>query len=307
MATLLAHFTDLHLPIPAAPRLGALLNKRALGWLSWSRNRRRRHLRAPLEALVADWRAQRGDAAVITGDLVNIALPEEFEAARTWMAAHFDARATAFLPGNHDCYVAADWAGGLGMLAPFMRGARGAAADAEPAGFDDFPYVFRRGEASVIAANSAPPTAPGLASGRLGAAQIARIEAALGAERDAGRFVILALHHPPEAGVVGARKGLDDAPGLRAAVARAGAHLVLHGHAHFPHVGALQTPRGAAPVIAPGSASHPEGRGRYRPARYGLYRIERAGAGWTLTAEFREYDPESGAVRAVETRAFSRV
>lgn len=245
---------------------------------------------------MADWRGVGGDAAVITGDIVNIALSSEFEAAERWLAERFDPDTTAFTPGNHDAYVPRDFAGGLGRLASFMRGERRGEADAAPAGPDDFPYLRRFGEVSLILANSSPPTAIGLASGALGAGQVVRIETMLKEERAASRFVALALHHPPIEGVVGARKGLEDGAALRAAVRRVGVDLIMHGHAHFPHRGSIETPTGRSPVIGPGSASHPVARGRYRPARYGLYRIARAGDGWRLDVAFREYDPATGAV-----------
>lgn len=298
----LAHLTDLHFPIPAPPRAGDLLSKRLLGYLSWRRKRRFRHVESALNAVIGDCSAVAPDLAVITGDAVNIALPSEFEAARAGLAA-FDPTRTAFVPGNHDTYVEAPWETGLGRLAFLMRGERTGEPDArEASGPDDFPFVRRDGGVAVILANSSPPTAPGLAAGRLGAAQLARLRTELLAARDRGDARVLALHHPVTAGAVSPRKALDDAGALRALIAEAGVDLVLHGHMHKSLWGSVETPGGPRPVVGGASASHPSAEGEYRPARYNLFDIRRDGAGWRIEVEVRELDPASGRVETAERR-----
>ncbi|GAB4524636.1 MAG: metallophosphoesterase [Amphiplicatus sp.] len=303
--------TDIHLPIAARPALADLLSKRALGYLSWIRKRARRHNLWASDAVAADLRAQGCEAALISGDIVNLALPDEFARARAWLDRTFDGLPVYFAPGNHDAYVKTAWAQTLGRLGPQMVGRRPDDPTLRPpqdAG--DFPYVARLGadgEIALIVANSSPPTAPGLATGALGRGQIERIEAALADAGRAGRLRILMLHHPLTPGVVSARKALADAAALRAAIARAGVDLVLHGHAHFAHLGTVETPQGPAPVLGGGAASHPDGDGRFRPGRYNLIDIERtADGGWSIHASVREIDPESRSLRAVERHIFSR-
>ena len=62
-----------------------LLGKRGLGWLSWQLRRRHVHRPEVLEALLLDLEHARPDHVVVTGDLTNISLPEEFEIARGWL------------------------------------------------------------------------------------------------------------------------------------------------------------------------------------------------------------------------------
>jgi hypothetical protein len=103
---------------------------------------------------------------------------------------------------------------------------------------------------------SAVPTAPHLATGRLGQAQLDRLDALLGdpAYRDA--FRVLLIHHPPVPGAVSKRKSLEDQDALRALLARHGADLVLHGHAHEAMVSTAPGPDGAMiPVLGVPSAS----------------------------------------------------
>ena len=59
-----------------------------------------------LEAIMRDLRSERPDHVAVTGDLVNIALPAEFEHARRWLEALGPPADVSLVPGNHDAYVA---------------------------------------------------------------------------------------------------------------------------------------------------------------------------------------------------------
>ncbi len=301
---LLAHLTDLHLPMPAVPALTDLLNKRALGYLSWRGNRRKRHTLTALETLVADCGRDAPDFTVLSGDLVNIALESEFTAAAQWLAAHFSAATTVFTPGNHDAYVAVPWDRGLGNFRPFMTGARlGQNGDRPPRDASDFPFVRTVGAVCVVFANSSPPTAPGLATGCLGGAQIDRIGAELRRLGEEEKCRVLVLHHPVTEGVTSRRKALDDAAALRALLKETGVELVLHGHTHRSVWASVDTKDGPRPVVGGASASHPRAHGKYRPARYNLFTIEGdARRGWRIDVVVKELDPETGAVRTAEER-----
>ncbi len=300
----LLHLTDLHFPIESEPRWTDLLSKRALGYLSWRRKRRFRHVKSALTAILSDAAAQDADLTVITGDAVNIALPAEFAAAERGLRAGVDPSRSVFTPGNHDTYVAAPWDGGLGRLAFLMKGERaGEAGHREARSPDDFPYVRREAGVAVILANSAPPTAPGLATGRLGERQLERVKEELLAARQRGEARVLALHHPVTAGAVGRRKGLDDAEGLRALLAETGVELVLHGHMHRSHWASVETPDGPRPVAGGASASHARAHGDYRPARYNVFDIARDNGRWRIACDVRELDPASGRVETAERRA----
>ena len=301
---LLAQLTDLHLPIPTAPRAGELIGKRLLGYLSWARNRKFRHHLDPLERIVADCRRSAPDLTVISGDIINISLQAEFISALQWLEEHFEASEVAYCPGNHDAYVDTPWLTGLGLFSPYMTGERtGEPSMRSPRGPEDFPFVRTIGRMSVVLANSAPPTLPGLATGRLGGAQIEAIGRKLSELGSAGQCRVLALHHPLTDSAAPRRKALDDRKALRSAVYAAGVELVLHGHTHKPVWASVETRDGPRPVVGGGSASHPAAHGKYRPARYNLYSIEGdAAGGWRIDAEARELDPASGEVNTAERR-----
>ena len=238
----LAHVSDLHLPFEPRLSLGQRFSKRQLSALSW---RRRRHLHRPeiLEALVADVRAAGVDHIVVTGDITNFSLPGEFRQAATWLQALAPGGALSLVPGNHDALVPLGAAEGRDHWAAWTRSDEG------------WPFVHRLAGLSLIGLDSAVTTAPLLARGRLGTTQLERLERVLVAEGEAGRLRIVALHHPPAAGAIGWRKALADQPALAAVLRRAGAELVLHGHARDARLDALPGPHEPIPCLCVPSSS----------------------------------------------------
>ena len=91
---------------------------------------------------------------------------------------------------------------------------------------------------------------------------------------DEGFQRVVILHHPPVAGAVVGRKKLSDQEAFRAVLARRGAELVLHGHAHEALVATVPGPDGAAiPVLGVPSASARGTLGR-PAARWHLIEVE---------------------------------
>lgn len=303
--TRFAHFTDLHLPLPSPPKAGDLLGKRLLGYLSWRRKRKFQHELQALEALVEDRQHLDCTTSVITGDIVNISLPSEFAAARNWLKNTFDSADSLYAPGNHDAYARVRWEDGLGQLSAWMAGVRfDDPSRHPPADANDFPYVRVVDEVSFIVLNSARPTAPGLATGRLGREQLSRLRQELARARKDGLCRVLALHHPVADGVVSRRKALDDAPALRAVLAETGVELVLHGHAHRPSWSVVDTDGGPRPVVGGGSASLTRCDGAYRPARYNLFSVRRGDYGcWRVNVIVRELDLSDRSVSTIEQRS----
>ena len=81
----LAHLSDPHLaPLPA-PRWSELIGKRVTGYINWLRKRRFIHDPAVLAKIVADLKAQAPDHIAVTGDIANIALPDEFARGGDWL------------------------------------------------------------------------------------------------------------------------------------------------------------------------------------------------------------------------------
>lgn len=232
----LAQLSDLHLaPLPGLPLRHANA-KRLLGLANWRRNRQRLHLRPVLDAIVADVLAQHPDHIAVTGDLVNLGLPAEHEAARRWLEQLGPPGRVSVVPGNHDAYVRMRDPGYL-RWAGYMTGVGenpGVGAPHAPPGGDPrgaFPYVRQVGGVALIGLASGVPTPLLLSSGELGPAQLQRFAVAL-RHTKAGFTRVVLIHHPPLPHPAAWRRGLRDAAGFGRVIATEGAELVLHGHFH---------------------------------------------------------------------------
>jgi 3',5'-cyclic AMP phosphodiesterase CpdA len=276
----LAHLSDPHLPPLPGPRLSELAGKRALGYLNWTRNRRKFHRRDVLDALVSDIQAQQPDQIAITGDLVNLALEAEFAPALNWLENVGAPDRVTIVPGNHDAYVRATRHRFAETFGDYLRGD-------DATGGVTFPFLRRRGPLALIGVSSAVPTPPLMATGWLGRAQrkaLERILQQLSAEQV---FRVLLIHHPLRS--ESRAKRLTDSGPLLALLKRYGVELILHGHDHVHSTMAIDGPHGSIPAIGVPSASA-VGHGRYPFAAYNLFSIDRDGDSWHCEQTVRGID-----------------
>jgi 3',5'-cyclic AMP phosphodiesterase CpdA len=312
----LAHLSDRHAtPVRVRSPL-ELANKRALGWLSWWRKRRKEHLPHVLEALIEDLRTAGADHVGVTGDLTHLGLDSEIAEATAWLERIGPPSRVSVVPGNHDAYAGDAGIERWSPWAPYMSSVGFAMSSAgiamssegnEAAGALGFPFVRPLGRVALVGVSSARPTAPLLATGRLGEAQRERLEALLAQLGEAGLCRVVLMHHPPVPAGQSRRRQLEDAAELRALLARTGAELVLHGHTHRSHFATLPGPRHPIPVIGVPSSSAIGGRPGRR-ARYHIYRIVPRGgasgsAGFALSFCARAFDPLRGGFVAAEERS----
>ncbi len=286
----LAHISDLHATRVHVDGVAPLLSKRALGWLSWQLRRRHRYRPAVFEALLDDLARMAPDQIAVTGDFTQISLEEEFREAARWLARIGPPERVSAIPGNHDAYVAGSAERGWCSWSDYL------ASDAEAAahgGDPDvpFPSLRLRDGLALVGVCTAQPTLPLLASGRVGAQQLARVDHLLERLGDEQRCRVVLIHHPPLPGVTSWRRALHDARDFAAVLRRRGAELVLHGHLHRTHVGSLPGPAGPIPVVGVPSASH-GGPSPDRAAGYHLYDIEPARPGrFAIRCRARIWDP----------------
>ncbi|HRK94985.1 MAG TPA: metallophosphoesterase [Rhodospirillales bacterium] len=293
----LAHLSDPHVPSPLALSLGVLASKRIFGYWSWHRRRVFIHSAVVLDALAEDLAENAPDHVAVTGDLVNISLPNEFPAAAHWLETLGPAETVSVVPGNHDAYVAVPWAESCGLWSAYMTGERSGGRIGPPAGPDDFPYVRRHGDVAIVGLSTSTPTPPGWASGRLGDDQLARLEDLLARLGEEGRFRIVLLHHPPIEGDNPVRKRLMDAAALQEVVARHGAELLLHGHDHRCSIRMMGGPAGGVPAVGVPSASAVVEK--HRPVgQYHLFEIARTPRGWRIDLRQRRYSAANGRFEA---------
>lgn len=277
----IAQLSDIHLaPLPR-PTLAELASKRVLGYISWRTRREAIHRTEVLAALVADLHTQSVDHVVVTGDLVNISLPIEFERALAWLEQLGPTSRVSIIPGNHDAYVSSGMREGWALWRPYM-------GDADS--LQGWPWMRSLGDLVLFGLSTAVPTAWGFASGRLGAAQIARL-AELMAAVPARKARVVLLHHPPIEGWSKPRKSLEDAYLLRAVLQRTGADLVLCGHEHRLGIGSLPGPRRPIRVIGAPSASTIDRPGQ-PTGGYLVHGFTELADGWRVTTEHRRLGPD---------------
>lgn len=294
----IAHLTDVHLgPIAGfSPRYWNV--KRLLGYANWVRNRRSAYQREVLERIVADLTAQAPDHIAVTGDLVNIGLPQEHINALAWVESLGAPHAVSVIPGNHDIYSRLGRDPGTARWSRYMAScARGA----EHAGEGEFPFVRMLGGVAIVGVNSAVPTPPLVAWGRVGARQLARLGDVLERLGRAGHFRLVLIHHPPLPGQARRLRGLTDAAELERVLARHGAELVLHGHNHQNMLSWCGAGPRATPVVGAPSAALGRPHKTEPLARYNLYRI--AGPPWSIELVGRGLETVGGEIVELERRA----
>jgi 3',5'-cyclic AMP phosphodiesterase CpdA len=270
----LAHLSDPHLgPLPE-PRFWHLMSKRIVGYVNWQQRRARTLQPKILVDLVAAIHAAKPDHIAVTGDLVNIALPEEGALARAWLDSLGDPDHVTLVPGNHDAYVPGALRRHKRLWAPFFAGDG-------PASPLVFPSIRRRGPLGIVGASSARASMPGMATGHISDRQIVAIQAALAELGREGRFRVLLIHHPPGKDVVFWHQRLVGSGRLRDVVARVGCELILHGHTHMASVDHVSGPGGPIPVVGVPSASNAPGGKRHPAAAFNLYEIEGAEGAYT--------------------------
>jgi 3',5'-cyclic AMP phosphodiesterase CpdA len=211
-----------------------------------------------------------------------LSLAGEFAPARAFLERLAPPAHVTVVPGNHDAYVRAEALTHLSAWREYLRGDEAA----EPG----FPFVRKRGPVALIGLSTALPTLPLSSAGKLGRGQIDALEPLLRELEQEGLFRAVLIHHPP-AGRRPFHKRLIDAAAFRAAIARRGAEVVLHGHDHRASLHEIPGPSGPVPVIGVPSASaaahDPRGRGGYN-----LYRIAGRPGAWRIEIERRGRDAE---------------
>jgi 3',5'-cyclic AMP phosphodiesterase CpdA len=264
----LAHVTDLHIRNFAGARLRDFFGKRAIGALNLALIRRKKHRMELVEALGQDLRQRAYDHLVVTGDLGNVSLVSEWGEARAWIERTSPVEKTTVIPGNHDAYVAeAVTSGGFEKIFAAYQ-----TADVRIEN-ETYPFARLYGGVALVCLNTCVPTGDFGAWGRVGEAQLRRLETLLTAPEVRGRFRVLAMHHPPLMHRPPENRNLRDRAALIEILGRVGADLILHGHDHRDEFGEVVGPEGRRiPVVGTGSASY--NGSAERRSRYNVYEIQ---------------------------------
>lgn len=273
----LGHISDPHLTSLAGARWRELANKRLLGYLSWRSKRRRVYRREVLDRVVADMDRCALDHVAVTGDLTHLGLPRECEDALGWLHSLGSPHEVSLVLGNHDRYIDAAWGPTVGRWRDYLVGDDGVV---------ETPWVRVRDGVALIGVNTAVPTGPFFATGRVGESQRSRLLAELADLGAEGRFRVVLIHHSPLHDAHIWRKRLVDGRAVLDVIRQAGAELVIHGHEHAEGFHVIETETGNCvfSAVPSGSADRQLGSG------WNLYRIRRDDGRWHLEIKRRRYN-----------------
>jgi 3',5'-cyclic AMP phosphodiesterase CpdA len=301
----LAQISDLHLPLSGGFDVRQWTMKRSFGYLNWQLLRKKTFSLAVVEALIADMRLQNPDHVVVTGDLVNLGLPSELEAATGFLRTLGTPEGVSVVPGNHDIYARLRGDNGVRRWQAYMSSDEFGREQLKGAEVrdDGFPFVRRRGPVVLIGLNSALPMPPFVAAGKLGAQQLSALEIALKRLSGSGLVRIVLIHHPPLASLASRRRRLLDASDFEKLLFCYGADLVLHGHNHTNSLVWAPGLHGNIPIVGI-SAGGMVGtvKGPNTLARYNLIRVLENTGGKTLELIGRGAPAVGAPVVAVERR-----
>ena len=168
------------------------------------------------------------DLCVISGDMTQRARADQFRAARNFLARL--PGPVLIVPGNHDMPLENLV---VRLLAPFSGYRRAFGATLEP--------QVRLPDAVVQGVNTANPLV--WKAGRLRRSSVTLLRQTFGAAPK-GHWRVVVMHHAPVPAADGTPADIADPVETLAALADAGADVVLSGHTHMPHTGFAETAAG---------------------------------------------------------------
>ncbi len=296
----LAHFSDPHFARIDHIKKSDLFNKRLPSYLRWKLKRQAEQSDVLLAILGNDLQRTKPNHIAITGDLTQLGLPAEFETARDWLQTLGTANKVTVVPGNHDTYIKTEWHETFAHWLDYMVADDQAQPTDLISSLDGlYPTLRIRNRIALIGINTAYPSAPHLATGKIGSKQLKKLETILKHLSGQHLFRVILIHHPPVQGIVSRRRSLTDAASLRILLERYGAELVLFGHAHKTSQTTLDTPSGLIPAMGASSVSSLRSENERR-SRYYLYTIASTAEGWKVHLDERIYSLEQ--YRFVESR-----
>lgn len=229
----IGHVSDLHIWRLADVRVRDFLGKRAVGGTNLFLHRNSSHSPAVVRKALSRLEELGVDHVCISGDLTNLALPSEFEAAREVVQEIRDSlNRVSIIPGNHDYYTPdavrrrlfentfGDW---LSSDLPAYQLSTG------------YPFCHLRGDVAVVGLNSGMATPPFFATGRVDEDELRAAAALLDDPVVRRRFKVVMVHHPllPTEGMRHEQmRHLVNAHDVLTMLRHKDVNLAIHGHNH---------------------------------------------------------------------------
>lgn len=246
----IGHISDLHVLRLAKIRPWDFASKRIVGGMNLLGHRAGAHSVAVVQKAFQRLEDLGVDHICISGDLTNLALPSEFEAARELVDEIPNAiERVSVVPGNHDYYTfrAARNRRFETYFAPYLQ------SDLpEYQLASGYPFCHLRGDVAIVGLNSGVPSLPMMAYGRVANDELEALDRLLGDPRLSGFVKIVMVHHPllpyPYAKIQASRH-LHNADDLVRILRNHAVDLAIHGHNHYVSTSILPHLKGTGNLV----------------------------------------------------------
>lgn len=278
---IISHTSDIHLPLTFKPNISSLFNKRVIGYINHYSNRRNVHKLENIELILNDIKLKNKTGhTILSGDIVNLSLEEEFIKANEFLGKYFTKNNLSIIPGNHDAYVNIKYKNSLCHLTNYLD-------ESAPLNQDSpFPYIKKIKNIALIGISTAVPSPPFMCWGRVSKEQLIKLEEILSSIEKENNFVLLFLHHPIHHYGAFNLKGLLNKEELIETISKFNIHLIIHGHLHREIHNSIEIKEVLVPCIGAPSGSRDKNSG----LSYLEYQIDKINDKWNLKVYRRQYN-----------------
>jgi 3',5'-cyclic AMP phosphodiesterase CpdA len=273
----IGHVSDLHIWRMKDVRIRDFLSKRIVGAANLLMHRNSSHSPAVARKALGRLEELNVDHVCISGDLTNLALPSEFEAALEVVSEIPDShRRVSIIPGNHDYYTPDAVARRLfeTTFEPWLKSDLPSYQLAS-----GYPVCHLRGNVAIISMNSGIASMPMMAIGRVQEDELRATAALLDDPLVRSRFKVVMIHHPllPTAHVrVQALRHLVNADEVVSVLRHGAVDLAIHGHNHHVSTTTLPHLRGTGTmwICEAGSTSYSSPADPHFAGSFNVFTIE---------------------------------
>jgi len=277
----ISHISDLHLPMNEIPDYKELFNKRIIGLINWHLNRKNNHNENIIKDLISDLKKQTYDHLIVSGDLVNLSLENEYINASETLKKINIPENISLVPGNHDHYIKMDYDRSIFHWKDYIQTDELLSNNFKMKK-DAFPYLKIRNDVALIGLSTAIPTLPFMCYGKIGKDQLKNLEDIFIYLSKKEYFKILILHHPIHNVGPFNFKGILDNNKLIKLLNNYNIELLLHGHLHRDSITYLKTKKSIIPCF--GIPSSSKISKKEKQTSYNKYEIHKANNKWSFNA-----------------------
>jgi 3',5'-cyclic AMP phosphodiesterase CpdA len=285
--TRIAHVTDIHCNLLKNINIKDFFSKRFYGYLYWKFSKGKRFDPSGLKTIVSEINKECFDNIVITGDLTQLCLLEQFRNVKEFIFSFLSPKKLTIIPGNHDYYTF----DGKRYYSEVFKD------------FSVLPYVKVINNVAIFCVDSSVVTPPFVSYGYVKKNQFEKLSKLL-ENVDKNLFKILLIHHPPIKGITSFSKCLLNSKKMSKLLSKGDFNLVLHGHTHHFNVAYFTLNSGKIPIVSAAPLCY-RLKELDQAGGYNIYEISHNNEGWNVKLKRKIYDFENGLFNESEIEILS--